>query len=32
VKATLSFQNSSLGSGTFHVVSDSSGGVLLTHS
>ena len=32
VKATLSFQNSSLGSGTFHVATDGTGGVLVTHS
>jgi hypothetical protein len=31
-KATLAFQNSSLGAGTFHLGSDSGGHVLLTHS
>jgi hypothetical protein len=30
--ATLLFQNSSLGTGTFHLASDGSGGTLLTHS
>jgi hypothetical protein len=30
--ATLAFQNSTLGTGTFHVASDGSGGTLLTHS
>jgi hypothetical protein len=30
--ATLAFQNSSLGAGTFHVASDGAGGTLLTHS
>jgi hypothetical protein len=29
--ATLDFQNSSLGAGAFHVVSDGGGGVLVTH-
>jgi hypothetical protein len=32
VKATLLFQNSSLGSGTFHVGTDGGSGVLVTHS
>ena len=31
-KATLAFQNSSLGSGTFHLAADSGTGTLLTHS
>ena len=30
--ATLAFQNSTLGAGTFHVASDNAGGTLLTHS
>jgi hypothetical protein len=30
--ATLAFQNSSLGAGTFHIGNDSSGHILLTHS
>jgi hypothetical protein len=29
--ATLAFQNSTLGAGTFHVASDGAGGTLLTH-
>jgi hypothetical protein len=30
--ATLAFQNSTLGTGTFHATSDSAGGTLITHS
>lgn len=30
--ATLAFQNSTLGAGTFHTVSDGAGGTLITHS
>ena len=30
--ATLAFQTSTLGAGTFHVASDGAGGTLLTHS
>jgi hypothetical protein len=30
--ATLAFQNSSLGAGTFHLASDGAGGTLITHS
>jgi hypothetical protein len=30
--ATLAFQNSSLGAGTFHAASDGAGGTLITHS
>jgi len=30
--ATLAFQNSTLGAGTFHLASDGSGGTLITHS